>query len=316
MAKQSGLFTTNDSTEPYFECVFGTTRGDKSIDEIQVVKFPSDELSTILPTCTHILITVPPIDIQSTPNNCKDVMIGGRPRKWTYFCDPVLNHPILSLPELVQSNTWVGYVSTTSVYGNHYGEWVTEESELRCLQGSKGELYHRTELEWRNVSKSCGWRLHIFRCAGLYGDNRSSLHTLMKHGGRDRVAAAVASKAEFPTSRIHEDDVARAILHAMNHNSAAGQCCTWNLADDDPAPRSEVMKYASKLLDDAGIKPVRMNSEIQRPSQRDTRRRSESKRVSNQLFKGKVLPDEKLMYPTYKDGLQSILDNNKANWSR
>ena len=319
VAKRSGLFTINDSNEPYFRCTFGAARGDKNIGGIQVVKFPSYELSRIIPTCTHILVTVPPIDIKSSTNSDNDTMIGGRPRKWTYFCDPVLNHPILSLSELVKPNTWVGYVSTTSVYGNHDGERVTEESELKCLPGSKGELYHQTELEWRNVSSTCGWRLHIFRCAGLYGDNRSSLHTLMKYGGRDR-AAAVVNKVEFPTSRIHEEDVARAILHAMDHNSVSGNCCTWNLADDKPAPRSEVMEYASNLLNDTGINPVYMNIEstetIQQPSQRDSRRRLESKRVSNQLAKANILPDGKLMYPSYQEGLQAILDNNKSIWSQ
>lgn len=317
VAEKSKSFCINNDDVPYFDHVLGTTRGSKLVDGIQVINFTSDEFSSILPTCTHILVTVPPIDSDASTNSTQNLMVGGRPRRWKYFCDPILNHPNLFF-ELVPRNTWVGYISTTSVYGNHDGQWVTEQSKVKCKPGSKGELYYRAEDEWKMLASKCGWRMHIFRCAGLYGNERSALHTLIKSGGRDRTAFEPASNAiEYPTSRIHEEDATRAIIHAMNCNqTAAGECCIWNLADDNPAPRSEVMSYGSRLLQGYGIKLHQKNSySTQKPIQRDKRRQSESKRISNQRMKSALLPDGKLMYPTYQEGLKYTLNNNRDNWT-
>ncbi|KAL7477240.1 hypothetical protein ACHAW6_003054 [Cyclotella cf. meneghiniana] len=317
-------------TPSYFEHVYGTTRIKKTIDEVQVLNITScQEWEHILTTCTHILVTVPPIDSHSNAN--QDVCVGARPRRWTYFCDSILNHPHLSLRELIPKNTWLGYISTTSVYGNHDGKWVTEHSEAKCQPGSKGELYLRAEEEWKKAARECGWKLHIFRCAGLYGDGRSALHTLVKSGFEHRMedneGRVALKKAEYPTSRIHEEDVVRAILHAMFNPSysKAGESCIWNLADDDPASRSEVMVFGSNLLDEAGITPFpnrtltpvdseKVETNKGQKSQREKRRKLDKKRVFNRRMKTDLLPDGKLIYPTYREGLMSILNNNKDVW--
>ncbi|KAL3792884.1 hypothetical protein HJC23_004809 [Cyclotella cryptica] len=313
-------------TPSYFDHIYGTTRDEKTIDGVQVLNMSScQEWKHILPTCTHILVTVPPID--SHFNSKQQIYVGGRPRKWTYFCDSILNHPHVSLREMIPKSTWIGYISTTSVYGNHDGEWVTEDSELKCQPGSKGELYLKAEEEWRKAARECGWKLHIFRCAGLYGNGRSALHTLMKCGFEPRMGddgAGAVKRVEYPTSRIHEEDVVWAILRAMLHHdhSAVGQGCIWNLADDDPAPRSEVMFYGSKLLDETGIAPfpdralTPVNSIVgeQQESQREKRRKLDRKRVCNLRMKTGLLPDGRLIYPTYREGLKSILRNNKDAW--
>ena len=202
VSKSSSLDTGDD---PFFDRVYGTARSFKEIPGVQVINFDAyKELQEILPTCTHVLVTIPPVDspITSNSSSTNATLVGGRPRRWEYFCDPVLNHPNFSLRELLPDNTWVGFISTTSVYGNHDGEWVTEESDTKFKPGSKAELYFRAENEWRSAADECGWRLHVFRAAGLYGDYRSAIHTIRKNGISN-------AKGDFPTSRIHEEDVSR-----------------------------------------------------------------------------------------------------------
>ncbi|KAL7518013.1 hypothetical protein ACHAWX_002882 [Stephanocyclus meneghinianus] len=318
-------------TPSHFQHVYGTTSKKKTIDDVEVLNITScQEWERILTTCTHILVTVPPINSHS--NADQDICVGAGPRRLTYCCDSILNHPHLSLRESIPKNTWLGYISTTSVYGNHDGEWVTEHSEEKCQPGSKGELYLRAEEEWRKAARECGWKLHIFRCAGLYGNGRSALHTLIKsgleHRMEDNEGGAASKKVDYPTSRVHEEDVVRAILHAMFNpfQSEAGQSWIWNLADDDPAPRSEVMVFGSNLLDKAGITlfpsraltPVDSEKEAYKgqKSQREKRRKLDKKRVCNRGMKTDLLPDGKLIYPTYREGLMSILNNNKDVWMR
>jgi hypothetical protein len=307
--------TIVNGTRPYFSDVLGTTRSDKKLDSIQVLNYDdSDSIRSILPTCSHVLVTVPPINIESSTKTM-NVTVGKRPRIWDFFCDPILNQPNLNLRESLQPNTWVGYISSTSVYGNHDGDWVTETSTIKCIPNSKGGLYHKAENESRKAALDCGWRLHVFRCAGLYGDGRSILHTLMKLGGQD-VASDGGNTTEYHTSRIHEEDVARAIIHAMCKPDS-GEFCTWNLADDNPAPRSEVVAYGYNLLEKSAIQLSHNRTRmVRKPSQRDERRLIDSKKVSNQLMKTHLLPDGKLIYPTYREGLQAVLIKNKRTWSK
>lgn len=320
VAKEGSFFRTENNNNIFFEQVYGTARSGKSIEGVEVVQFNSQhKLKCILPSCTHILVTIPPVDTNTTAS------VGGRPRKWSYFCDPVLDHPNFSLRDLVSPGTWIGYVSSTSVYGNHDGEWVTEDSEVKCQQGSKGELYYRAEEEWRHASRECGWRLHVFRCAGLYGNGRSALHTLIMRKqveGNDETASTEknSKKKLYPTSRIHEEDVCRAVLYAMHHSKPSfGDCCTWNLADNNPAPRNEVMQYGIQLLDEADIispSAVDNRTKIKPPqSERAKRRQTDRKRVDNKRMKELLLPSGELMYPTYKEGLRSVLEHNRKQWS-
>jgi hypothetical protein len=301
-----------------FERVYGTTRsGGKEIANVHTIQFDSyQDIRDIIPSCTHILVTIPPIDSEYTTNS---TFVGGRPRKWTYFCDPVLNNPKLRLSEIAKPNTWIGYVSSTSVYGNHDGNWVNEDSDVKCEPTSKGALYLRAENEWIDASNSCGWRLHVFRCAGLYGDGRSALHTIRKRGIQKENKSS-AMKVDNPTSRIHEEDAARAILSSMliyktDDDDDDTSCKRYNLADDNPAPRSEVMAFGRDLLDSSNLLPSQtpQPSSGRRPSEREKRRKTDNKRVANKKMKESLLPDG-LWYPTYREGLKAILDTNKHKW--
>jgi len=315
-----------DDRIPFFDSVFGTTRGGaKDIDGIRAINFESyQELEDIIPSCSHILITIPPVDHSSgLEKNDNSTFGGGRPK----FCDPVLNQPNLSIQNLIPANTWIGYVSSTSVYGNHDGEWVDEDSEVKCKPGTKGELYYRAENEWRKAAQTYGWKLHVFRSSGLYGDGRSAIHTIRKRGAGldpvDKVATPDQgkSKRSFPTSRIHEEDVSRAILSAMvcEGLESCGNCL-WNLADDDPAPRTEVMVFGAQLLVESNLLPPRkvdsnQSSRNFQQSERARRRLTDRKRVGNHRLKDLLLPDGKLIYPTYREGLQSVLSFNRKEWA-
>ena len=297
-----------------FERVYGTTRSGKEIVNVDTIQFDSyEDVRDIIPSCTHILVTIPPIDSNSTTNT---TFIGGRPRNWSYFCDPVLNNPCLRLSETVKPNTWIGYVSSTSVYGNHNGDWVNEDSDTKCEPKSKGALYLRAENEWIDAAKSFGWKVNVFRCAGLYGDGRSALHTIRKQGIQQETKSS-AMKVGNPTSRIHEEDVARAILSAMIHDDIDGDTSfqLYNLADDNPAPRSEVMAFGHELLGLSNLLPSQTPqlSSRRRPSEREKRRRTDRKRVDNNRMKERLLP-EGLLYPTYREGLKAVLEVNREKW--
>ena len=308
--------------ETYFNDVFGTSRSSTKTNNascVQVINFDSYRtLQEIIPSCTHILTTIPPVEalLNIIDINSNETLVGGGRQ----CCDPVLNHPNLCFRDLVQPNTWIGYISTTSVYGNHDGEWVTEDSKVKCEPGSNGELYYRAEEEWRNVAHECGLRLHVFRASGLYGNSRSAIHTIRK----GKYSTSVPnSRAKSPTSRIHEEDACRAIISAMMYNEpVAGASCLWNLADDKPVDRDEVMAFSKKLLEDANLELQRTSDEystsapyaVTQRSGRVSRRLTDRKRVQNQKMKDLLLPDGELLYPTYREGLQSILDFNKADW--
>jgi hypothetical protein len=304
----------------FFDDVWGTTRCPKSVPGVQSISFNANqELKEILPSCTHILITIPPCEISSDYDyDINSTLVGGRPRRWKYFCDAVLNHPHFCLQELVPANTWIGFISSTSVYGNHDGEWVTEDSEVKFAPGTKGELYYKAEEEWRSAASECGWRLHIFRASGLYGNTRSAIHTIRK--GRHGVSAPNSRPSgNFPTSRIHEEDVSRAIISAMVYNEPATGASCWNLADDDPADREQVMLFGEALLKEANLLQQMIPEESKSLSaaphrtEREKRRSTDRKRVQNRKIK-RILPGGVLMYPTYREGLRSVLDFNMNEW--
>ena len=202
------------------------------------------------------------------------------------------------------------------MYGNHNGDWVNEDSDVKCEPTSKGALYLRAENEWIAAAKSCGWKMNVFRCAGLYGDGRSALHTIRKRGIQQETKSS-AMKVVNPTSRIHEEDAARAILSAMQiHDEIDGDTSfqLYNLADDNPAPRSEVMVFGHELLGGSNLLPSQTPlSSRRQPSERESRRKTDKKQVDNKRMKERLLP-EGLLYPTYREGLKAVLDVNREKW--
>ena len=210
--------------------------------------------------------------------------------------DPVLDlhaEDIAALSGLAPGLQWVGYLSTTGVYGDWQGAEVDETAELR---GAKGRNRRRIEAEadWLALHKSRGLPVHVFRLAGIYGPGRSALDQV--HAGRARRI----NKPGHLFSRIHVDDIA-ATLAASIARPNPGRI--YNVCDDEPAPAAEVTAYACKLLGVAPPPLVALEAAELSPM-------ALSFWEDNRLVSNRRLHDElgvSLAYPNYRVGLEAIL---------
>ncbi len=185
---------------------------------------------------------------------------------------------------------WVGYLSTTAVYGDHQGGWVNEETAPRPLS-SRAVARVLAETQWR----ATGLPVHIFRLAGIYGPGRGPFAKI-----RDGSARQIIKKNQV-FSRIHVEDIAQ-VLAASMAAPDAGQI--YNLCDDNPAPPEDVLKYAAALL---GLPPPPvLDFETADLPEMTRSFYGESKRVRNDKIKQKL--GVKLIHPTYQAGLQALLN--------
>lgn len=206
---------------------------------------------------------------------------------------PGLNNLVGPLAEANAFPDWIGYLSTTGVYGDRHGGWVTEASRL-AAQSVEGARRVGAERDWLDVGRGMGLTVTIFRLPGIYGPGRSAFDRLRE--GRARRIAAPGQVF----SRIHVDDLASGLEASIARPRAGG---IYNLCDDEPAPNSDVIAYAARLLglppppevalEDAGLSPAAR------------RFYGESKRVSNALAKAEL--GWRPAYPTYREGLAAIL---------
>tara|TARA_R110002072_G_scaffold4093_5_gene28924 strand:+ start:3471 stop:4358 length:888 start_codon:yes stop_codon:yes gene_type:complete len=205
--------------------------------------------------------------------------------------DPVLaahRADILGLPSLA----WMGYLSTTGVYGNTEGAWVDEESALHPTS-ARNRWRVEAEAAWLALHRERGFPTHIFRLAGIYGPGRSQFESL--ESGRAR-------RLERPGqvfSRIHVDDIA-GVVAASIARPAGGR--VYNVCDDQPENPALVVEFAAQLM---GVAPPPLVpfaeaelSPMARSFYLDNRRVS-NKRVRDEL--GYVFD-----YPTYRQGLAAI----------
>ncbi|XP_031501031.1 uncharacterized protein LOC116264784 isoform X2 [Nymphaea colorata] len=195
---------------------------------------------------------------------------------------------------------WLCYLSSTSVYGDHGGYWVDEDTPPK----PENELaVARLEAEnaWINLGCDLGVHVYVLRLGGIYGPGRSALDTIIKQGPLSKDQQRRQHRRYPP--RIHVADVCQAIRASMNKSS------TWNvfnIIDDDPAPRSEVFSYARSLvmqrwpdkLDGISVDQETLNQHAQ------TGELIEEKRVSNNRMKSEL--GVELLHPNYRSGLESI----------
>ena len=193
--------------------VVGTVRGSApAIAGVATVAF--DAAGAEIAGATHLLATAPPD-------------AGG---------DPVLARYAVAIAAAARLR-WVGYLSTTGVYGDRGGGWVDEATEP-APSGPRGERRVAAETAWR--AAAAGRALDLFRLAGIYGPGRSPL---------DAVRAGTARRVVKPGhafGRIHRDDIVAAVLAAMRQERAGPRVL--NLADDTPAETAEVTAEAARLL--------------------------------------------------------------------
>lgn len=189
---------------------------------------------------------------------------------------------------------WVGYLSSTAVYGDREGGWVDEESELRP-NSKRGSRRLRAEQQWLSLWRDYDVPVEIFRLAGIYGPGRSAL---------DSVRAGVARRINKPGhafSRIHVEDIVQVLLASMSQPRPGN---VYNLADDRAAPSHEVIAYACDLLgltpppllpyDEADLAPITRSFY------------SDNKRIRNDKIKQTL--GVNLKYPTFIEGLKSCLE--------
>ena len=188
---------------------------------------------------------------------------------------------------------WLGYLSTTGVYGDRQGGWAFESSRL-AAQSMEGARRVAAERDWLDVGKGMGLTTTIFRLPGIYGPGRSTF---------DRLRSGRAKRITAPAqvfSRIHVDDLAAGLAASIARPRAGG---IYNLCDDAPAPNSEVVAYAAELL---GL-PVSPEIPVEEANLAGPAQRfyAESKRVSNARAKAEL--GWRPAYPTYREGLSAIL---------
>lgn len=210
--------------------------------------------------------------------------------------DPVLNafsNWLTSCPNL----QWIGYLSSTNVYGDHGGEWVDETSETKpSLDRGKRRL--KAESDWMALGKKIGTAVHVFRLGGIYGQDRNAL-TNIRNGSARRVI-----KPGQVFGRIHRDDIALAAWLAANSNVPGN---IFNLTDNLPSPPQDVIVEAARLL---GVDPpeeVAFEDANLSPMGRSFY--EENKRVSNQ--KAKDLLGWQPTYADYRQALAKILEIEK-----
>ena len=175
-----------------------------------------DSKLQIAPDVTHLLISAPPDE-------------NG---------DPVLKLFQEQLQRLAKQLRWVGYLSTTGIYGDRGGDWVDEESPLEP-NTTRGHRRLDAEKSWLRLYKDYGMPVHLFRLAGIYGRGRNQLLTV-KNGSAKRII-----KPGQIFSRIHVEDIA-GVLAASMAKPNPGRA--YNVCDDEPCPPQEVVEYAANLL--------------------------------------------------------------------
>jgi nucleoside-diphosphate-sugar epimerase len=246
----------------------------KVADEIEMRVFdrahPLADARAILAGATHLLSSVPPDQAG----------------------DPVLD---LHGEDIAAARglRWIGYLSTTGVYGDRAGGWVDEAAQL-LPTGERGRRRVDAETRWLELQRRHGSPVHIFRLAGIYGPGRNVL---------DTVRSGAARRIEKPGqvfSRIHVSDIAQ-VLRASIAKPEPG--AIYNVCDDDPAPPADVIAFACGLL---GVPlPPSVPIEQAELSEMALSFYADNKRVSNRRIKEEL--GVSLRFPSYRDGLAMLL---------
>ena len=207
--------------------------------------------------------------------------------------DPVLNAVGDMIAARAGQFEWVGYLSTTGVYGDHQGEWVDEDTPL-APSTRRGQWRKDAEQAWQAIPDL---PLHIFRLAGIYGPGRGPFAKV-----RNGTARRIVKKGQV-FSRTHVDDIAQ-VLAASIARPAPGTA--YNICDDDPAPPQDVIAHAAELLGVPVPPAIPFETAEMTPMARSFY--AESKRVRNDRIKAEL--GVKLLYPTYREGLAALLEDD------
>jgi nucleoside-diphosphate-sugar epimerase len=251
--------------------VLGTCRDPARADALRAagvepLLWPSD-LAAVLPRVTHILASAAP-DAAGDPF----LQVAGDALRAA--------HP-----------AWVGYLSTTAVYGDHQGGWVDETTAV-TPQSVRARQRVLAESQWLET----GLPVHVFRLAGIYGPGRGPFEKV-----RDGSARRIIKPGQV-FSRIHVADIAATVLASIARPNPGA---VYNVCDDDPAPPEDVLSYAAHLLGLPEPPAVAYDQAEMTPMARSFY--AESKRVRNDRIKTEL--GVRLAFPDYRTGLKDLLNS-------
>ncbi|MDO8882192.1 SDR family oxidoreductase [Pseudotabrizicola sp.] len=196
---------------------------------------------------------------------------------------------LAAAPQIAQAQVdWVGYLSTTGVYGDHQGAWVDEATAL-APASPRGAHRVLAETQWANTDLP----VHIFRLAGIYGPGRGPFEKV-----RDGSARRIIKPGQF-FSRTHVDDIAQVLAASMVRPNPGA---AYNVCDNEPAPPEDVLSHAAALLGLPDPPEIPFDQAEMTPMARSFY--SESKRVRNDRIKDEL--GVKLLFPTYREGLAAL----------
>ena len=253
--------------------IFGTTRNPQTADLLikkgvkPLMWSDGSKIKSVINRSDYILHSIPPAEIG----------------------DPVYKRFSKAIISRSPNLSWFGYLSTTSVYGNHDGKWVDENIPVNP-SSNRGLLRVKAENNWSCIKNL---PLHIFRLAGIYGPNRSPLDKI-----RSGKAQLISKPGQF-FSRIHVEDIVRilkASIEMPNHGSV------YNVCDDMPAAPDEVLDYAAKLINYPDLPKVAFEEAELSPMAKSFY--SDNKRVKNERIKSELKIT--LKYPNFETGLNAL----------
>ena len=218
----------------------------------------------------HILVSIP-------PQNQEDLVI----KNFSKFIES-------------SKVKWITYLSATSIYGDHKGEWVNENSKTNPISNN-GIARLKAENAWFSLEKNKKIPIQIFRLSGIYSNEKNILIRL-KSGG-----VKLINKKNHFFSRIHVDDISNILFKSLS-KFKSGEI--YNLSDDKPSTSEEVTLFGAKILNIENIEKIEVN---QIKSEMLKNFYNESKKVSNKKMKSYF--NYNLKFPSYIEGLNHIRSN-------
>lgn len=262
--------------------VVGTTRSAERAEKLKELGFEvevwGDDAAVseeVLKNSTHWLVSTPPDRLG----------------------DPVFSAVGGRIKDLAITKKWIGYISSTSVYGDREGQWV-EETTPPIPTTERGRARLAAERLWRKLAGDEA-PVHVFRAAGIYGPGRNVL-AQVKNG----TAVRVSVPGHF-MNRIHVEDLVRTMAASINAKDVPNGL--WNVADDEPEAHERVISYAARML--KMDPPPLLEQSAMEVTPGMASFYAENKRVRNEAIKARL--GVRLAYPTYREGLEAIFRPKK-----
>ncbi len=267
------------NTEQYNINLSATSRSESSKKKLNDIDYNSylfnsnefdQKLVAKLKEADHILVSIP-------PENQEDLVIKN-------FSKFIKN----------SKAKWITYLSATSIYGDHKGEWVNENSKTNPIS-TNGIARLKAENAWVSLEKNNKTPIQIFRLSGVYSNEKNILIRL-KSG-----EVKLINKKNHYFSRIHVDDISNILFKSLS-KFKSGEI--YNLSDDKPSTSEDVTLFGAKMLNIENIEKIEVD---QIKSEMLKNFYNESKKVSNKKMKSYF--DYNLKFPSYIEGLSYIRSN-------